>query len=304
MKNFSVKTAAGVITALYFSLSIANAISIKDVAEFNDLPEVIRTRPSQSLDDRKKREFIKAKPDLVLDGAILKINPSKIGPLQSLTVNRLELKNGSKILLNGANLELVTGEIASDSRSGIVSFLEESRPPAIQGSNGEPGLNAGTLIIEGKINANDTLKISLNGQNGQEGGVGFPGPKGAKGRNGDNGADHLFDCARGGGDGGVGARGGNGGEGGNGGDGGDGGRLILRGDIVSQRMRILFEGKPGIGGKEGSGGSRGAGGDGGDGGRATFYCGGGRHGAPGPMGDPGPDGKAGKPGRAGFVTAD
>jgi hypothetical protein len=296
----------GVLTSIGSHAVASDEIRYRDqTIHLNSLQDELRSKSPPSDSEEAQRAFIHAQPKLVLDNALLYADSAEIGPLQTLSVSRLDLIHGSRIVMNGTNLELTAEEIHVDSSSAIVSFQDEAllqaAPP---GTDGRTGLNAGTLVLRGKIVGNDPLRISLKGQDGQAGGSGFPGPQGAPGTNGDNAADHLFDCAHGGGNGGNGGRGGPGGQGGRGGNGGNGGRLVLRGEIAGQRLQVQFESPGGHPGSGGMGGRGGAGGQPGRGGSGSHYCRGGQVGSQGPSGEDGPAGAPGAPGREGYITSD
>ena len=271
-----------------------------------DLPAGIEKRLLPGASRDQVTALLSVQPAIVLDGATLSITTPTQGSSRSLAVSRLELKNGARIVMHGINLEIDALSIASDSGS-IVSFDAPERKiagEAALGSNGASGLNAGTLVLDGTLNANDVLRVDLSGQGGQDAGIGTTGPAGAMGPRGDNGADHLFDCAHGGGNGGRGSPGGKGGRGGVGGAGGDGGRLILRGAIAGQRAQVDFRAARGAGGASGKPGTGGPGGPGGPGGSGTTYCRGGSAGPQGAQGDFGDPGEKGTDGKDGAVTAD
>lgn len=272
----------------------------KDI-EFGDLPKGMERRLPLTWLTSDIDKLLLEQPILILDGASLVVSPPSAGSSRSLALQRLELRNGGRIITNGVNLELFAKSIAVTG-GGIISFTDSNRGiagPASPGTGGASGLPAGTVALYGRVDPSDVLAVSLHGQNGQDGGAGLKGPTGAQGPRGSSGADHLFDCARGGGNGGDGSTGGAGSSGGSGGSGGKGGRLILRGDLPSQRQQIDFTadgGKRGVGGAGGPGGNGGAGGPGGGG---TVYCRGGSAGRPGiqgPRGEAGPDGSIGESG--------
>ena len=218
-------------------------------------------------------------------------------------LKRLEFLHGSRIVTNGVNLEIDAQLIVSDG-GGILAFEKLPRAPAPMGQNGGAGLDAGTVVLDAELNHNDLLHVELNGQVGQPGGIGVQGPTGAQGPRGESGADHLFDCAHGAGDGGTGSPGGTGGSGGQGGPGGSGGKLILRGQIASQRSQIEFLAPGGKGGDGGNGGPGGPGGPGGQGGSGTTYCRSGHGGGSGPTGGDGRHGDPGAEGHPGKIFAE
>lgn len=264
-----------------------------------DLPKGIEQRAAVGLSRDQIAQQLAAQPSIVLDNAVLEITAPPVGASRSLMLNRLELRNGSRIVTNGVNLEIDAVLIASES-GGILAFEDKPREAAPVGQNGAGGLDGGTVVLDAQLNHNDLLHIELKGQRGQLGGRGVPGPQGAQGPRGESGADHLFDCAHGAGDGGAGSAGGAGGTGGQGGPGGAGGTLILRGALTSQRNQVEFLAPGGQGAKGGDGGPGGAGGPGGEGGSGTTYCRsghGGPRGADGPVGEHGKDGLDGPKGR-------
>jgi hypothetical protein len=276
-----------------------------DIAS-KDLPAGIEKRLAPGASRGEVAASLSGQPAIVLDGATLSITSPTQGSGRTLALSRLELKNGAKIVTHGINLEIVALAVASDSGAIIAFDGAEKKIPgeAALGSNGTSGLSAGTVVIDGALNANDVLRVDLSGQSGQAGGIGTTGPAGAMGPRGDNGADHLFDCARGGGNGGPGSPGGKGGRGGAGGQGGDGGRLILRGAIAAQRAQVDLIARGGAGGAEGKPGIGGPGGPGGPGGNGTTYCRGGSAGPRGAQGEFGDPGDKGKEGKAGVITTD
>jgi hypothetical protein len=293
-------------------LLLASAISVSaaesivynnNTIQYNSLDETIRQRPNLNALERDRQYFLMNQPDLILDNSILVIDPSAYSQIQALSVRNLILRNGSKIITNGFNLEVAADQILSDQSSVFIAFDPISRGAAQEGTNGGSGVSAGTLVLQARVDSNGVLQIILNGQDGQAGGTGVSGPQGVAGRNGDNAADHIFDCAHGGGDGGNGAQGGPGGEGGRGGAGGDGGRLILKGALAGQREQIRFQANGGKGGAGGIGGPGGPGGLPGRGGHGSHYCGGGRDGNSGLPGFSGPNGRDGPNGRPGFITS-
>jgi len=286
--------------------AISAPIMVSADTAVTKLPSAVRKRIAIGAAPSEVLALLKAQPSLILDGATLSVDAPPIGSSQTLSLNRLELRNGARIVTNGINLEINALQIVPGSGQ-IVSFDSAAGklpPTAADQSNGASGSSAGTLVLNAALDRTDVLNVSLHGQDGQSGGKGAPGPTGAPGTRGDNGADHLFDCARGGGNGGAGSQGGPGGKGGSGGNGGDGGRLILRNGIATQRMQVNFVapgGKEGDGGKAGAGGP---GGPGGPGGSGTFYCRGGSAGSNGAQGLLGAPGEKGKPGATGTVTVD
>jgi hypothetical protein len=280
-------------------------IVVKRDASYEDLPQVVRRRPSPALSESDRQEFMSAQPQLILDGAVLDITPPQVGSTQTLSVSRLELRQGARLVTHGVNLEINSTLIASDASSMIIAFpARRGDFTAPLGTNGRSGLDGGTLILNGEIKRDDTLQVRLDGEPGQAGGPGLQGGGGAAGTRGDDGADHLFDCAHGGGNGGNGGKGGSGGQGARGGAGGSGGRLVLRGAAVEQRLQIVFSAHGGPGGAGGMGGLGGPGGPGGAGGHGSTYCRGGSGGSNGPAGDPGQPGVQGENGREGAILAD
>jgi hypothetical protein len=270
----------------------------------SDLPSGVEQRVPPGISKDELHELLSRQPSIVVDGATLSISAPARGSNRTLMLNRLELLHGGKLVTNGVNLEIDAELFVSDGGE-IISFDPATNlTSASSGTNGASGLSAGTLVLDGMLNRNDILRVSLIGQDGQAGGRGFTGSIGAPGTRGDNGADHLFDCAHGGGNGGNGAQGGKGGQGGAGGAGGDGGRLILRGGIASQRVQVDFLSAPGSGGLGGPGGDGGPGGPGGPGGSGTTYCRGGGPGSAGLQGLKGEKGADGPSGQHGGILAD
>ena len=192
-------------------------IVVKRDASYDELPLTVRRRPSPALSEKELRDFTSVLPSLVLDGVVLDITSPQVGSTQTLSVGRLELRQGARLVTHGVNLEINAALITSDASSKIVAFpARRGDSVASPGSNGSSGFDAGTLIISGEIKQNDTLQVQLDGEPGQAGRVGLQGGGGAPGTRGDNAAGHLFDCAHGGGNGGDGGQGGIGGQGGRG----------------------------------------------------------------------------------------
>jgi hypothetical protein len=281
----------------------AKIVFTKNVT-ISDLPAGIEQRLPPGISNDALHELLRRQPSIVIDGATLAISAPARGSNRTLMLNRLELLHGGKIVTNGVNLEIDAELFVSDGGEFVSFDPANDTTSAPTGSNGASGLNAGALVLDGTLNRNDILRVSLVGQDGQAGGPGFTGSTGAPGTRGDNGADHLFDCAHGGGNGGNGSQGAKGGQGGAGGAGGNGGRLILRGGIATQRVQIEFTSDPGKGGMGGPGGSGGPGGPGGPGGSGTTYCRGGNPGQSGPAGPKGEKGAEGPPGQPGGIFAD
>jgi hypothetical protein len=286
------------IGSVYGADSTSTAVYKKDLT-IADLPRGVEQRVPPGASKEEFHNLLGRQPKIVIDGATLSITAPPQGSSRTLTLSRLELLHGAKIVTNGVNLEIDAELFVSDGGE-IVSFYPNTNPTSVpQGANGASGFSAGTLVLDGTMNGNDILRISLIGQDGQAGGHGMTGSTGVSGTRGDNGADHLFDCAHGGGNGGNGAQGGKGGQGGAGGAGGNGGRLILRDGIASQRVQVDFSAEGGKGGKGGPPGNGGPGGPGGPGGSGTTYCRGGQPGSSGPVGPAGefgPDGPFGQRG--------
>jgi len=182
-------------------------IVVKRDASYEELPQVVRQRPSPALSEKERLEFMSAQPGLILDGVVLDITPPQVGSPQTLSVTRLELRQGARLVTHGVNLEINATLIASDASSTIIAFPERRGDfTAPLGTNGRSGLDGGTLILNGEIKRDDTVQVRLDGEPGQVGGPGLGGGGGAAGTRGDNGADHLFDCAHGGGNGGNGGK--------------------------------------------------------------------------------------------------
>jgi hypothetical protein len=299
------------VSVLFFSQSIAaqsktGPLVFTKNLSFDDLPASIEKTTLPGTSKTELRKMLLLQPSITLDNATLTITAPKVGSVRTIALKAIELKNGARIVTNGVNLE-IDALLISSNRGQILSFDDSSRAvadPAAAGTNGRGGLNAGTVVLNGKLNANDVLVVSLPGQDGQKGGMGLTGTGGAGGPRGSNAADHLFDCGSGGGDGGAGTAGGKGGTGGKGGSGGNGGRLVLRGELASQRTQIEFTAPGGNGGAGGERGNGGPGGPGGGGGSGSTYCRGGSPGPQGPNGPPGEPGGAGDQGQPGSASAD
>jgi hypothetical protein len=276
----------------------------KDVS-IDELSSAFDKRLLPTMGKAEARGILAKQPSLILDGAKLYLTPPKVGFGRSLAVKDLVLRNGGQIVTNGVDLEIDSISIMSD-KGEVISFTDDKKSSGVApvGNNGNPGLNAGTVILNGALAKNNILIVYLRGQDGQKGGSGVPGAGGPQGPRGSNAADHLFDCGSSGGDGGVGGRGGDGGNGGSGGSGGNGGRLILRGDLARQRAQIDFRAPGGMGGPGGDSGTAGPGGPGGEGGSGSSHCGGGHGGPSGPPGQPGGGGAAGVPGKSGALSAE
>lgn len=173
----------------------------------DDLPKELTHRlpPGTSLNDLKA--ILLGQPNLILDGATLVVNEPEIGSSRTLMVNTLEFRNGGRIVIGGNNLELDAITLVPDG-GGFVGFsADDKRSAASPGQSGSPGLKAGTLVLNARIEENNVVSIRLQGERGQDGGPGIQGPAGVPGVAGENGADHLFDCAHGGGSRGNGTRG-------------------------------------------------------------------------------------------------
>jgi hypothetical protein len=278
-------------------------VVLRGSLSLSDLPQGVQKRISPQMTREQIANMLRQQPSVTLQGATLTLQPPADERSIALAFDRVVLQDGSKVVTNGVNLELVAAQLSSD-EGEITAFSAESivPNPAPQRQDGVAGLNAGTVVLDTTLGPNK-LFVRLNGMPGQPGGPGAPGPTGAPGTRGGDAADHLLDCAHGGGDGGPGAKGGTGGSGGKGGPGGSGGKLILEGPVASQRLLIDFVARGGQGGAGGSGGDGGQGGPGGDGGSGSTYCRGGRAGPTGPLGDPGPLGGPGQPGHDGSITA-
>ncbi len=273
---------------------------------FEDLPASIEKRDLPGTSEADLRKMLSLQPSITLDHATLTVTARRVGTGRTIAVKSLELRNGARIVTNGINLEIDALLISSD-KGQILSFNGSTKAPAdpaAPGNKGRPGLSAGTVVLNGKLRGDEVLVVSLSGQDGQKGGRGITGTRGAHGPRGSNAADHVFRCASEAGDGGAGTAGGKGGTGGNGGSGGNGGRLVLRGDLASQRSQIEFTAPGGNGGGGGDRGNGGPGGLGGYGGSGSTYCRGGSVGPQGPTGPPGNLGTPGNNGQLGSVSAD
>jgi hypothetical protein len=262
-------------------------------------PSVFERQPDGEVPD----DWLETRPALVLDGGTLIIGRPGAAPDVTLHLSRLELRNGAKIITNGAIVEIDAHRISSQ-RGRIVSFEspDMDTTPAAPGITGRAGNAGGRVILNGKLVDNGVLKIDLFGQNGQAGGIGRAGPAGAPGSPGSNAADHLFDCAHGGGAGGPGQPGKDGEQGARGGRGGNGGILVLKGRLAAQVDQVDFAALEGAGGEGGAGGPGGPGGPGGQGGHGSTYCGGGPNGPAGPAGNFGPRGPNGESGTRGQLV--
>lgn len=290
--------------------TLAGQVTVKDGTiyvdgdvSFGELPPGLERRLSPGLSSKETSMILGGQPNLVVRGKLMMTAP-RAGFSRFVAVHSLQLDPKASIVTNGISLEIDAIEI--ESSGGSIAAFDTSAPqsPAPVGNDGSPGQHAETVIFSGKLADGSFLRIDLSGQDGQAGGAGVQGPQGATGARGANAADHLFDCAHGGGTGGKGSPGGAGGNGGAGGSGGDGGILILRGDLISQRLQIDFTANPGKGGLGGQGGQGGRGGKGGPGGSGSTYCRGGNAGPDGPPGPAGQGGAKGSDGQQGRIAAE
>lgn len=305
-------------------------ISFSDVsytAEYSGLPvkyemlpkETVQLIPIEVTTDQFKAR-LKAGGTIVFDGNEFVLDPPD--PTKKSTafiaVDRLELKNGAKIITNGNRLVVLANTIASDNGQ-IVSFKDAegtaragavaSSAPGSAGNPGSPGLSGGVVSLHVVQGVEGQLKVVLRGQFG---GAGSAGKDGAQGPGGGKGADAQDGpggwltpgwCKSGGQPGGAGGKGYAGGAGGPGGPGGEGGyfELVNVGASPTPAAAYRFEAPGGKAGPHGQPGEGGPGGPGGGGGNGSTWCGGGPPGPPGPQGDrgtvpaePSPDGVAGK----------
>lgn len=283
---------------------LAQTSVVSGTIEFGDLPPGVEQRPTLGASNEETATFLSSQPSLTLGpGAQLRVAlPTRKGVKRVISLNKLELSRGSQIIVEG-NVEIYALEIASDGGEVVARDAKSLWTAAPDGTDGQPGISGGTILIYGSLASNDILHVNLKGQDGQPGGKGTRGPRGAEGTRGANAADHLFDCAHSGGNGGRGESGVRGGPGGAGGAGGNGGQLVLSGPIASQRVQVDFSALGGAGGVGGAGGEGGAGGPGGQGGHGSVHCGGGRAGPDGPSGQSGPDGADGPDGAPGGISA-
>ena len=217
--------------------------------------------------------------------------------------DKLEIKDGARIITNGNNLVLIVNRLDIGNGS-IVAFQDKDKVSAA-GSNGagsgEPGqpgargVSGGTVSIHVIQQVNGFIDVDLTGQIGGPGGNGAKGSKGARGNDGSKGLSTLLDCRQGGGNGDDGRPGNPGGNAAPGGTGGDGGTLHIY-TIGKDPLPVAsyrFTGNGGAGGTKGLPGEGGDGGDGGQRGGGDGHCRGGDH-----------DGGPGPRGRAGFMASD
>jgi hypothetical protein len=264
--------------------------------KMSDLPSAVVKPPVGGIPLADTQDKLKSRPSVTLDHATLQlVAPTGLGAI-TLRFSHLELKH-SRILTHGVDVWIQALSITSD-EGEIVSFEDRSRPPPSNSQNGEPGRDAGTVVLDGQLGGG-VLHVVLRGENGQPGGAGSKGPKGASGSSGNS--SPFGTCV--GRDGGAGSRGGQGGTGGGGGNGGSGGILVLRGQLAAQREKVDFTAPGGKPGDPGNGGEGGDGGDGGREGKTRPICHLGHPGPTGPPGEKGQGGDIGKPGRDGLIVA-
>lgn len=261
---------------------------------------------AEKLDPFSFDASLKRLPVLVLDGATLSISATSASGsgyfgAENISVSKMVLKNGAKIVTNGVNLIVNASEFEWDNAS-IVSFDDRISGNGIDRLSGRSG---GTVLLNAiDVNPRSLLTVDLSGQPGEPGQEGAPGSPGAQGLNGEPALEELLNCRRSGKPGSPGGQGGPGGPGGRGGDGGNGGYLVLRGPISAFRAEILFTSNGGQGGAGGHGGRGGPGGRGGRGGNGSHFCSGGKDGPSGSDGVDGPPGSNGAIGEPGSIRAE
>ncbi len=300
-------------TLIAFILSALIVSFGMSAAEFSGLPvkysmlpkEAVQPIPIEITTDQFKAR-LKAGGTIVFDGNEIILDPPD--PTNKSTafmaIDRLEHKNGAKIITNGNRLVLFANTIASENGQ-IVSFKDTNRTAAAgapansaagsSGNPGSPGLSGGLVSLHAIQGVEGRLTISLYGQNGgagSEGVAGGQGPAGSRGADAQDGPGGWLTpgwCARGGQNGGQGGKGYAGGAAGAGGPGGEGGvfELINVGSSPLPAAAYKFEAPGGTGGPHGQPGGGGSGGPGGPGGNGSAWCKGGSGGPQGPPGDTG-----------------
>lgn len=229
----------------------------------------------------------------------------KLGP------NALIVTNGHDLTINAKRDLILKGS------PRIISFEPRQGRPA-----GDPGRDAGSIVLQGKRISGTVVQIDNSGEDGTKGAQGSKGAKGSDGRNGKGGVwKDLKGCVdrRDAGDGGRGGKGGKGQKGGNAGSGGPVTAAFAQGltDGVIQRVKVkttrrdpasgdvrdcagkTCSGTPGLGGPGGPGGD---GGKGGRRGKGKGQCGDGKAGRNGNTGPVGNVGDTGGKGIEGAVT--
>ena len=277
------------------------------------LPDEVKAAIDRDIGQGEFNLRLRAGGTLTLNGSDLVIGEPSFekNTFAFLALDKLELKNGSKIVTNGNTVAIFVNKLHSENCS-IVSFgandqRAKTGPSGVavgeSGRQGAPGDIGGVIAIHVFEELRGILNISLAGQGGGHGGNGVKGTAGADGPEGGHAADSNWPfpgCKHSGGDGGRGYSGGPGGHGGDAGHGGQGGQFFLYnvGTAPIPTASYTFEALGGTPGNPGIGAAGGDGGRGGDGGHGSTYCGGGNR---GPNGYQGQNGDNGAQGIAGAV---
>ncbi|TAY34677.1 hypothetical protein ELH93_19545 [Rhizobium leguminosarum] len=304
MKNLLKRSAVSFVSLLITTTLATSAEFSGFSINYDTLPGEARLAVPVDITTDQFKARLKEGGNIVLDG-----NETIVGQIVPgsksvafLVLDKLELKNGAKIITNGNFLAIFVNKLVSEDGQ-IVSFRDDSakagpggagQTPSEAGKPGSPGAGGGVVSIHVIDNIEGRLKVDLRGQDGGNGGVGAAGSKGATGSRGGDAADGPLgwaggSCDHSGGNGAQGALGYPGGSGGSGGPGGDGGyfELINIGAAPLPTAGFDFSANGGKPGANGAGGPGGPGGNGGDGGHGSAYCGGGHGGPTGPQGNPG-----------------
>jgi hypothetical protein len=268
--------------------------------------EVVKPIPIEITTDQFTAR-LKQGGTLTLDGTALTIAPPSATKhaVAFMALDRLELKNGAKIITNGNVLSLFVNTLESEDGQ-ILSFDPSTNkatkgPAAVKaagagGNPGDPGVSGGVVSVHVIQKLDGRLTVDLHGQDGgdgsdgQKGGTPGQASRGEDAQDGPGGVLTVGWCKKGGSDGQPGYQGLQGGAAGAGGRGGDGGyfELINVGPQPIPAVSYSFSANPGTKGKVGTPGEGGDGGLGGIGGHGSTYCGGGRQGPTGPKGPGGP----------------
>lgn len=297
-------------------LSCAMSLSMPacgNAAEFSGIPvnpsmlpnEVVKPIPIEITTDQFKAR-LKEGGTLTLDGNELVLGPADASKKSAafLALDRLELKNGAKIITNGNVLTIFVNSIQSENgqiRSFTAASAKATGGPAAtargeDGHSGDPGSSGGVVSIHVIGELDGILNVDLQGQEGGNGSDGMQGvdlPQASRGRDAEDGPGGWLTpgwCKHGGADGDPGKKGLQGGSAGAGGRGGDGGhfQLINVGSKPIPAANYTFSAEAGKNGTVGQPGKGGPGQKGGEGGHGSTWCSGGRAGGNGPDGDPGP----------------
>lgn len=278
---------------------------------YDMLPDEVKAAIDRDVSQHDFSLRLRAGGTLTLNGSDLVIGePSyEKSTFAFLAFDKLDLKNGAKIITNGNTVAIFVNKLHSENCS-IVSFgandqrAKSGASGVAAGESGHPGApgdSGGVVAIHVIEELRGILNVNLSGQGGGHGGNGVKGATGAEGPRGGDAADSNWPfpgCKHSGSDGGRGYTGWPGGHGGDAGHGGHGGQFFLYnvGNSPIPRASYSFAAPAGTPGNPGIGGAGGDGGRGGPGGHGSTYCDGGSR---GPNGYQGVEGDYGAQGVAG-----